>query len=786
MYERAQQEAQDAGGYRNDQVEEDLSTNGSELRDMQPPALTGSGVETSGDILDLARPALRVFRTWLPINNQIPGDWQGRHGDINYDDDVRKRFNEQRGINFRKFLEDADRIRQAHTTLSEVKMTAEQQLSSVYQSWTGPAANASYDNYSQQIAPNVSSLLEAMSAAPGLIESAVQTLYEACKEKADQVIELYTPTVGDATPQIAEKMVQIAKGDAAEGTMREVASWWDSRHGTNFEDYLQSDIGVQLAQQWMPDMCRRWIRESFNPGLHDQLYEDFVQICDETRDAVNECYEELNTALGEYQNEFSDAGAAVAPPPGLSTVTGGGSTPGMGGGGGGVPPGMGAAGAGAMPPLGGGMPGMDPGAGMPDPSGAGGAMPGTGGAGAGGGMPPGGGAPTMDFGAPADGEQETEPSGIGEPADSDDLLSPVMNHPETEQPNTITISNGDRTISLTGPDDQGTMRVTIDDGSGQPKTYELDLAASTGTDGQGIGGTGIDGAGAGTSGASVSNGGMSTGAYGPGNSVEGAGAGAGGVGVGAGGSGASGVGVGAGGAGVDIGGIGTGTGGVGGGGDGLGIGAGGAGAGGGGAGGGNGVGIGAEAQPAPMPRVAEEGGFGPFAPGAQATEVTSIKAGPDGVAVVADGEVTITAERSPGSPEQVTVTVDDGSGNTSTYTMDYPAAAGDAQVAAAGAATGFGGAAGSAGVAPYGSYVDAVPAVGGGSGEAGLAMAGDDAGQPSTVHSGGMPMMGAMGAAGAGGGDQERSASAWRTAGDLFDDGYQSDVPVRGVVGDNR
>jgi hypothetical protein len=79
-----------------------------------------------------------------------------------------------------------------------------------------------------------------------------------------------------------------------------------------------------------------------------------------------------------------------------------------------------------------------------------------------------------------------------------------------------------------------------------------------------------------------------------------------------------------------------------------------------------------------------QGQFGPtgqgqFAPNGQppvdgqpgTQDVQHAQAGPDGKAVIHDGNVTITAEQPPGHPDQVKIMVDDGTGHPSTYMVDY-------------------------------------------------------------------------------------------------------------------
>jgi uncharacterized protein YukE len=300
----------------------------------------------------------------------------------------------------------------------------------------------------------------------------------------------------------------------------------------------------------------------------------------------------------------------------------------------------------------------------------------------------------------------------------------------------VTIEDGDRKITVDSPDGQGHVKVTVDDGTGKPKTYDLDFGTSP-------------------TGAQPGTDPVHTLPY-P-----------------------------------------------------------------------DGSGTGTPGQPEPGPGVP---GQDPSAP---------IQAGPDGKCVISDPPLTITAERPAGTDDKVVVTIDDGSGKPTTYTLDYAAGGngqpiaqpqplrpgipdGEARILPAvdqgvyesgprpvppptptepvnvagpimgtdpaqgatvaqgslqeGPATGFGGTSGGVeamlgGTPEAGGYTGlSTPNA---SGEAGLASAVDSTSAhptgPSGGMAGGMPMMGGM-AAGGGGDDYDRAGSAaWRTTGDLFD-----------------
>ncbi|HEV2780709.1 MAG TPA: hypothetical protein VGX25_15070 [Actinophytocola sp.] len=83
-------------------------------------------------------------------------------------------------------------------------------------------------------------------------------------------------------------------------------------------------------------------------------------------------------------------------------------------------------------------------------------------------------------------------------------------------------------------------------------------------------------------------------------------------------------------------------------------------------------------RPLPYPTDDPQGptdGSGTGQPGTGGQEpgeaATPIEPGPDGKCVISDPPLTITAERPPGTSDTVVVTVDDGKGNPTTYTLDY-------------------------------------------------------------------------------------------------------------------
>jgi uncharacterized protein YukE len=198
-----------------------------------------------------------------------------------------------------------------------------------------------------------------------------------------------------------------------------------------------------------------------------------------------------------------------------------------------------------------------------------------------------------------------------------------------------------------------------------------------------------------------------------------------------------------------------------------------------------------------------------------------VHARPDGKAVIHDGQNTITAERVPGDPNKLKLTMDDGTPPPKTYTVDFdsgttgippggtqqPAHSDTASAGAGGSGHGGGGG-GSAGGGGGGGA--AIGGGGGGGGshdqqaldagmatkaeapgssdqhhdQAAAASAGGQAGGQGRPGGQGMPMGGMGGAHGGGqGGDQTRT-SKWRTQGQLFEEDDPA-ATFNGIVGED-
>ncbi|GAA1244408.1 hypothetical protein GCM10009676_32740 [Prauserella halophila] len=482
-YDKAREESEE-GSYRGDQVESKLDENKEELEQAQPPgpssSSTTTGVTTSDELLELAEDALDTFHKFLPIDAEVPADSQHIDGPLDYASDIKEQYWQQGGIDFQKFLDDAEQLKKAFGTLEGLQQSTQEDLNSLYRDWTGDAANTSYQRYNEDIEPNSTDLLEHLSGASQVIETAVRTVFDSVKQKAEQVMQLYTPTVGQATPETARKVMALAKGDFdSQDEVLEVAAWVDSVCGSNLESTIRADnCGLNDEnKELVQTECKTWIRESWNVDLYDNLYSSFTSLCESTKEAVDQAYGTLNEYLGAYENGFPNQPGGTQP---------GGQQPG-------VDAGVGTPGGGASTPD---VPTPGPGVSTP-----GGGSPG-GGASGGGGAPA---TPTPEVSTPEAPEFETPASGTGGPGSGTDGEIPDVTTPQSTidtdgdgEPDSLlgrpggdrdklTVEEGDNKLEITEPDADGKMEISVDDGDGPLQDYQLDFgtgddAADAGAD----------------------------------------------------------------------------------------------------------------------------------------------------------------------------------------------------------------------------------------------------------------------------------------------------------------
>ncbi|MFI5585698.1 WXG100 family type VII secretion target [Amycolatopsis sp. NPDC051758] len=375
----------DQNSYNEDQEKKAVDDGKAKLDGAKPPASAdgggSTGTKTSDEIFDAAAPALKLFETFGSLLAKIPADCRGNTRALDLDKDIRTPFDEQRGISFEHFVQDAAHFKTGSETVDRTVEDTGSQLGSLYKTWSGAGADAASDTYNDKIQPKAAKLSQTLGNVSEATLSTATTVFQLCKGKADAVVGMYTDLVGKADYTMAQKVIAVASGEHGnEQDLAQIAGWMDLNFGTNLVKTLNDQgccDGDEIKKHGQ-DLAKQWIQNQFNPDMWDRLYQGFVKTCKDTKDLVDQAYDALDKVMGAVKNEFE----GVSLPGGSGSGTGGPGAPGGSGGG----PGGSGSGSGS----GTGAPGGGSGSGSGAPgggSGSGAGAPG-GGSGSGGGGGP--------------------------------------------------------------------------------------------------------------------------------------------------------------------------------------------------------------------------------------------------------------------------------------------------------------------------------------------------------------------------------------------------------------
>ncbi|MGH3504311.1 MAG: hypothetical protein ACRDQA_25945, partial [Nocardioidaceae bacterium] len=532
----------------------DIKTGRQDLENAERKAGDGGvGVSTSDKLLDAGKPGLRFYKNFLPLYDDLPGTVKTNppkgisHG--NTLKQVETRYNEHRGIDFKKFENDASELIKSVGTERDQHTNMSNTLGNLWHHWTGQASDSSQQAFGD-LAKDVQKVTKTLEDVGNVSKTSMHSIAAAVRKKATWVLnhdknsDLYQ---GKYSPEQIKVVIKCASGKASDEELKQAAGYV----GVNVDDGSCDDDNYK---QKVPVESIKFLN-GFARCVDGKL-KGFIDTCDNCKGTVNDAFKALTKQLAKVEGnpfkESNDSGHHEGHDNNRGDKSG--SRPGNNGGGG--------------HSSGGTSGGGD-----------------TGGQGQQNGKPP----ETTDVGDKGgDQPDTTDPSQIGTDP-SQQGGNPNMPTPggpnQQGQPETVTVQNGDGKIQMSSPDGQGHMTVTVDDGSGKPKTYDVDFGQGTGSSDTTPPGTVPQGDSPGTG---------QPGTGGPGSpSIPVSGA------------------------------------------DGQGT-------------------AGAPDQQGPDGQAAQE-----------------VHAGPDGKAVIHDGDETITLQRSEDDPSQVKMTVDDGSGEPTSYTVDY-------------------------------------------------------------------------------------------------------------------
>ncbi|MEV6910914.1 hypothetical protein [Amycolatopsis sp. NPDC051071] len=365
--------------------------------------------------------------------------------------ELQRLYHEQDNIPFNLFKASADELTAVGTAVSGSSQDVSGKLGNSLGTWEGPAADQARA-YQKAYTDKNGKVAEAFKAAGDGLLRTNASVGRFCREKVDWLQKWYTDKIGDATAQDIERIIRIADGSCSQNDIIHCVKFLsiDAKNAFNDDwgDIDQSTIDEVLKPQavaWLKDVFLAWF------GKH---IENFQLVCKNTRDAINGAWKAYAESVGKVEeNPYADLG---------KTPETGGEKPVEKGGG-----------------------GKDTGGGGPS-SGGGGPSSG------GGQKPPPSAVEYMQPEKPEVPGQEKNPV-TDKPLDIDPATGePYPIDPRTgeaikdgTQPETMTVEQGDRKISMAEPGADGKMGISVQDGTGQAKDYDLDFGDGKATPGTG-------------------------------------------------------------------------------------------------------------------------------------------------------------------------------------------------------------------------------------------------------------------------------------------------------------
>ncbi|HWO61654.1 MAG TPA: hypothetical protein VNO31_16635 [Umezawaea sp.] len=449
--------AADEGDARNAQHEKDKKA-GQDALDASAKRASdgGAGVGNSNDLLDAGAPGLKYFENFLPVYEYAKKIIDGGSVDTNVDG-MRKRYDEQRDINFNKIDIDIVELRQVAQDSRDRQGDAEKSMSKLWSGWDGKAADTSR-KFVTDMSQRAATHADAIDHIAEVTRAACHTVSGLVNTKARTVLE-GVRNVNDIAGLSPDQIKEVVDGCTAEdeAKLRRVAGFV---HYTIDDSCGDGDEWKRLVRE----EANKWIRGTFKADV-DGKWKVFDTICTTTKDSVDKAWEELGKQIDAFNTKpFDPPKETPAEKPADNTGNGNGN---------GNSGNTGSTGTGST------------GTGSTGTGSTGTGSSGTGGTGTGSApatpsipeMPK----PENPLDKDGDGKPD-DANGDGKPDDLDgdgkpDTPGGEGGKPgEEKNPESVTITSGANEIKITEPDARGHVKVTVDTPNAPPKTYDLDFS----------------------------------------------------------------------------------------------------------------------------------------------------------------------------------------------------------------------------------------------------------------------------------------------------------------------
>ncbi|RSM71174.1 hypothetical protein DL991_36410 [Amycolatopsis sp. WAC 01375] len=362
--------------------------------------------------------------------------------------ELQRLYHEQDNIPFNLFKASADELTAVSTAVAGSAQDVSGKLGNSLGTWEGAAAEQARA-YQKAYSDKTGLVAEAFKAAGDGLLRTNASVGKFCREKVEWLQKWYTDNIDGATAQDIERIIRIADGSCSQNDIIHCIKFLSIEAKDAFNDD-GGDIDQSTIDEVLKPQAVAWLKNVFLAWFGKHI-ENFQLVCKNTRDAINGAWKAYFDSLGQVvENPFADLGKTPETG-GEKPVEKGGGGKDTGGGGG---P---SSGTGGGPSSGGG------GAGRMTPSNHENIQPE---------KPE---VPGQEKNPVTDKPLDVDPA-TGEPYPIDPRTGEaIKNGTEATRPEPVTVEQGDRKISMAEPGADGKMGISVQDGTGQAKDYDLDF-----------------------------------------------------------------------------------------------------------------------------------------------------------------------------------------------------------------------------------------------------------------------------------------------------------------------
>ncbi|RSM65639.1 hypothetical protein DMH03_00275 [Amycolatopsis sp. WAC 01376] len=362
--------------------------------------------------------------------------------------ELQRLYHEQDNIPFNLFKASADELTAVGAAVAGSAQDVSGKLGNSLGTWEGAAAEQARA-YQKAYSDKTGLVAEAFKAAGDGLLRTNASVGKFCREKVEWLQKWYTDNIDGATAQDIERIIRIADGSCSQNDIIHCIKFLSIEAKDAFNDD-GGDIDQSTIDEVLKPQAVAWLKNVFL-AWYGKHIENFQLVCKNTRDAINGAWKAYFDSLGQVvENPFADLGKTPetggekpVEKGGGGKDTGGGGGPSSGTGGG---PSSGAGGAGRMTPSN--HENIQP----EKPE-----------------------VPGQEKNPVTDKPLDVDPA-TGRPYPIDPRTGEaIKNGIEDTRPEPVTVEQGDRKISMAEPGADGKMGISVQDGTGQAKDYDLDF-----------------------------------------------------------------------------------------------------------------------------------------------------------------------------------------------------------------------------------------------------------------------------------------------------------------------